>query len=959
MAYIEIRRRWHLERLGVSAIATSTSKSTRRREWVAIDLETTGLSPIDDAIIEVGAVRFDRDRTIDEFQTFVNPRRKLTPFIRRLTGITQEEVDGAPTFPNVAGDLVSFIDGATPIAHNATFDFGFLKRNGIDVGPYFCDSWELAYLLRPSAASYALEELVRSLGLGPISAHRAVHDARAVRDILSKLLPELASYDRTLFAELRRVSNQSGWNVGTLLDAAEELLDSRPQQTAAAIGGVDSRELAQRLRRPSPIRAGKSTQPVDPDLVVGALAADSQFADAIPGFEHRPQQQEMAAAVAATINEGRQLMVEAGTGVGKSLAYLLPAALYAVENDRRVVVSTATINLQEQLIKRDLPMVKAALAAIDTDAAERLRFTTLKGRANYLCYKRWNQTRRSADMDVGTARVVAKTLAWLADTQTGDRGEINLGHPAAAASWNRLSAQHALECPAQSGPCFLKAARDDAAASHIVVVNHALLLSDLAAAGNSIPDYDVLIVDEAHNLEDEATRQLGFSIGPNHVGDLLSELTGEHGLVLRSRSAVGRIDVTSDQRESVTEAAAVINALAPRLRSETAQLFNLLAGIAPPNPAAQAQYDTDSRIVAHHRDSPEWLAVSLVWQNVEVLISDLLRSTSVMADALGAVEPDSNSSIDSLVADWARVGGELQAMQNQFAETLASPQDFGIYWVSRFRQSSDVSLNGAPLHVGEMLSGMLYSEVDAIIMTSATLTAEGSLAHTAERLGFTDAEQMVLGSPFDFYNSALLYTPTDLPRPGSRDYQTMLETEVVEAATAAIGRTMALFTSYAALNETAAAIKGPLAAVGIEVIAQTRNTSNQVLAERFLDNPRSILLGTSSFWEGVDFPGDALSVLIVTKLPFQVPTDPIVQARSEQYQNAFTGYMLPQAILRFRQGFGRLIRSSTDRGVAIVLDPRIVASRYGTQFVNSLPNVRHARPGKFKTNEIVKLWLES
>ena len=930
------------------------------REWVAIDLETTGLSARDDAIIEVGAVRFTMDETIDEFQTFVNPRRKLTPFIRDLTGITQEQVDSAPTFPRVANDIVRFIDGATPIAHNAGFDFSFLQRNGIDVGPRFCDSWELAYLMRPSASSYALEELVRSLSLDQVSAHRAVHDARAVRDVLLKLLPELAAFDPLLLAEFRSLSQRSGWAIGTLLDAAEELIapvasHSTPTQPL----GLDSRELNDRLRRSRPVRAAPTSEPLEPDLITSALSLGSAFARAVPGFEERPQQKQMAAAVAEVVSTGGQLMVEAGTGVGKSLAYLLPAALYAVRNDKRVLVSTATINLQEQLIQQDLPMVKAALAAVDTAAADQFHFTPLKGRANYLCYKRWSQARRSPDIDQGTARVIAKSLSWLPETQTGDRGEMNLGHPGAASSWNSLSAQRALDCPSQTGPCFLKAARDEAAASHIVVVNHALLLSDLAAGGNSIPEYDVLIVDEAHNLEDEATRQLGFSIGPREIDDILNELTGDRSLLMRTQSAVRRIDVEPAQQTAVSDTASVIAALVPKIRSEVAQLLILVSGAAPSGTPRQTQYDTDSRIVAHHRDSPEWLAVTLLWENVEVLIADLARSISNMADVLGAIESAAGMALDSLIADWARVGQLLQATQDQLAETLSSPMETGIYWVSRSRQSSDVTINGAPLQVGETLAETLYSDPESIVMTSATLTTEGSLQHLAERLGFTDAEQLVLGSPFDFYESALLFTPQDIPPPNSQEFQSRLERELIEAAVAAEGRTMALFTSYSALNAAATAVKGPLARHGIAVIAQSRNTSNQVIAQRFLNDPRAVLLGTSSFWQGVDFPGDALSVLIVTKLPFQVPTDPMVQARSEQYPNGFTDYALPQAILKFRQGFGRLIRSSTDRGVVIVLDPRIVNSRYGDRFINSIPNVRRVKPGNYRTGDIVRMWLES
>ena len=316
-------------------------------------------------------------------------------------------------------------------------------------------------------------------------------------------------------------------------------------------------------------------------MVVEALSSGSPFSDVIGDFEERPQQIEMAQAVADTINSGGRLMVEAGTGVGKSLAYLLPAALYATANDKRVVVSTNTINLQEQLIQKDLPMVKEAMRGFAPEAADAFRFTQLKGRANYLCYRRWRQMRSSADLDEAQARLMAKTLLWMPTTDTGDRSELNLGHRAAAAAWDRLSAQRAQGCPAPSGPCFLRAAREKAAASHIVVVNHALLISDLVAGGSAIPSYDILIIDEAHQLEDVATKQLGFEVSARDVDELVTELAGERGLLNRCSASVQRIDVAQSRRESVEEAISLASLLIPRLREAAAEMSLSISGAVP------------------------------------------------------------------------------------------------------------------------------------------------------------------------------------------------------------------------------------------------------------------------------------------------------------------------------------------------------------------------------------------
>ena len=261
----------------------------------------------------------------------------------------------------------------------------------------------------------------------------------------------------------------------------------------------------------------------------------------------------------------------------------------------------------------------------------------------------------------------------------------------------------------------------------------------------------------------------------------------------------------------------------------------------------------------------------------------------------------------------------------------------GIYWVSTHRRTGDLSLNSAPMHVGEQLDKLLFSQKEAVVLTGATLSANGTFDHMRDRTGFADNDELLLGSPFDYPRSALVYVPTDMPEPSSWAYQGAVEHAVVDAATGAEGRTMALFTSHAALQETARAVRGALQSHDIQVLAQGLDGPPHRLVEAFLDNPRSVLLGTSSFWEGVDLAGDALSVLIIARLPFAVPTEPVFEARSELFDNPFEEYAVPHAIIRTRQGFGRLIRTSGDRGVAVFLDRRVVSRRYGDAFLASLP----------------------
>ena len=937
----------------------TNSIPSQQLQWVALDLETTGLSTEADAIIEVGAVRFTFSETLDEFQTFVNPRRQLTEFIRDFTGITQSQVDAAPPLSNIAPYLLELTSGATVVAHNADFDLGFLRAGGLDVERPVCDTWELAYLALPNSPSYALDQLASAVSAPVGRAHRALNDARAVRDVFLALVPMLAELDPRLLAEFRRLSQRSGWRIGPILDSVDQLVRSgRGASPTFSAAGIDSRKIATRLARPKPLRPAETDQPVDADLVCDALSFGSGFAGRVPGFEERPQQIQMARAVAETINSGSRLLVEAGTGVGKSLAYLLPAALYATANDRRIVVSTNTINLQEQLIQKDLPMVRDALREINPIAADKFRFTQLKGRANYVCFKRWSQTRFAADLDPAQARLIAKTLTWVPTTSTGDRSELNLGHRGAAASWERLSAQRAHDCPSQTGPCFLRAARDKAAASHIIVVNHALLMSDVAAGGSAIPDYDLLIVDEAHHLEDEATRQLGFSIGPSEFADLLGELMGERGLLLQCVMAVQRRTVAASGRAMAEEATSVIQALVPMMREEIARLFTTLARFAFPTRARRSEFAEQRLITKFDRESGDWKSVEQSWDRAAVPMADLSRSLSSLATALESIDPNDLPDAERLLSELVAVGQEIDTQRSRVAEFIAAPSEGGIYWVQEVRQSADVLLNSAPLHVGALLDETLYSEKSAAVLTSATLSTANSFDHIADRLGFDGARHLALGSPFDFHASTLLYTPSNTPRPNSPGFHEHVGSVILDAASAAGGRTMVLFTSYGALRTAAAALRAPLAQRGIQVLAQGVDGPPRQIASRFAEAPASVLLGTNSFWEGVDFAGDALKVLIVARLPFLVPSDPVVQARSAQYRNPFLEFALPQAIIRFRQGFGRLIRTSSDRGVVIVLDSRISTQRYGSEFIKSLPKVRVTDGLGAPVGEVVRKWMD-
>ena len=925
------------------------------QQWIALDLETTGLSPASDAIIEVGAVRFRGEKTLDTFSTFVNPGRQLSDFIVGYTGITQADVDTAPPASAALADLRAFVGADPVVGHNIRFDLSFLAAAGLNLTNPTCDTWDLAYVIRPGASSYALSKLAAELGVGHDRPHRALDDAAATARVFASLIGEAAELEIDVLSELHRAARRSDSRLayamaGLAETAAADLAEAAERPTL----GFDIAAIRRRSQSAPALRPVQEPVPVDIDAVTAALEEGGPLDRSMQGFEHRKEQVQMARAVAETINafaagsEGR-LIVEAGTGVGKSLAYLLPAALYALSNNARVVISTNTINLQEQLLGKDLPIVTEALTAMDASGkngldASRLRSTQLKGRSNYLCLSRLLSLRASEFVPEPEARMLSKLLVWLRSTATGDRSELNLGNRAASEPWNRLSAQGASGCSGVAGTCFLRSARERASSAHLIVVNHALLMADLATDGSILPEHDLLIVDEAHHLEESATRQLGFDIGQATAQDHVAAISGQGGLLARAVGMVKAEPVSDSRRQTVDKIAEEESTISPRVRESLAGLLAEAASVAEPSDPNQGGGERrrrELRVTKATRAQPAWSGVEASWERTDLLLAKLSDALSRLIIAMEDMGEADLPGYTGLMVDVAEMGRENEQLRVRLAEFFPHPQGDSVYWVSRSsqmgRRPPQIGLHAAPLRVGERLEEMVYSRTGAVVMTSATLAADGSFGHLVDRTGFDHAQQLMLGSPFDYPNAALVCLPDDLPEPSSWAYQGVMEQAVVDAAAAAGGHTMVLFTSYASLQQAAKAIRPSLRPHDISVLAQGADGTPHRIVADFIDNPRSVILGTASFWEGVDLPGDSLKVLLVTRLPFAVPTDPIVSARSEMFEDPFRQYSVPEAILRLRQGFGRLIRTSADRGVAVILDRRIISKGYGRSFARSLP----------------------
>jgi len=629
---------------------------------------------------------------------------------------------------------------------------------------------------------------------------------------------------------------------------------------------------------------------------------------ALPAYEHRPEQLQMARAVERAFSERSYLLAEAGTGTGKTLAYLVPALL----SGRRVVVSTATKTLQDQIFFKDLPLLRERMG-LEFEAAY------LKGRGNYLCLQRFNSFLK--DPTFGSREEVRywpHIQEWSSRTETGDRAELEL--PENFSAWSRLSATAdtclGTKCPLYE-QCFVTRMRREAESADLLVVNHHLFFADLALKGAGrrsegvLPLYEAVIFDEAHALEDAASGHFGCSVSNHRLEEL-------------ARDAVAAMPETDGRFTT-------LRALAARVRTHGEVLFTQaprVLGLAGSEGGVSLKQDK---------------------------MAQLAGSLEQVRQSLEALSAFTSSEREPELLALARRGSEMSD-ELTFLEKAESPDH--VYWAEA--RGRGVFLRSSPIDVAKELRSRLYGGVDTVVFTSATLAAESRFDFFARRMGLYDDEgvpvaevrTLSVASPFDFARQAALYLPTHLPDPAVPGFIEAAAEEIIRLCEVSAGRAFVLFTSLRNLERAYELTKNRLP---YQVLKQGDRPKQQLL-EAFREMP-SVLFAAHSFWEGVDVPGDALSLLIIDRLPFASPGDPLVAARIRQLESrgeeAFETYQLPQATLALRQGFGRLIRTQTDRGAVALLDRRIVTKPYGRAFLHSLPPAQ-----RVEDLSALRLWFQ-
>jgi len=914
-------------------------KISETLDFVALDIETTGLSEQKDEIIEIAAVRFKAGEVVEVFDSFIRPKGKVPKFIQFLTHITPQQLSDAPELKEVLTRMKSFVGNSIVVGHNIGFDLGFINHNLVMTGdfPLTNPRWDTVDISRayvPYSGDHKLGTMVRYFDIPLENAHRADADAIAT----GKLLCALADYitDNYSMVTNSRVLSLARMAQSESISFWERIL---LHQKSSAISAPP----VSKVKSPYYNVIENLVPAAKNPAIDSVFSEDGLFSRDFPNFEFRNGQVQMAKAVDDAFRSEEHLVVEAGTGVGKSFAYLVPSLEFAHRSKAKVVVSTNTKNLQEQLFYKDLPQLKKILPVP-------FKAVLVKGRENYICERRWEEMITQKELSAWDASALLNMYIWKTHTLTGDVSEnSSFDRNRYSITWRKVCSDRYLcgnrKCMHYKN-CHVMGLRKEIEDASVVVANHALLLSDLRMENTTLGEYGYLVIDEAHNLMASASKHLGASLSYTDISILYNQIASgskrqKSGFLQLLAKAIEKSALPEEKKKQVITEAEHLERVIEAGRPKVMDIFNLASAKCS---AADSYNKLRIKAVAEIKELFEQLTA------FSGDFKEVTKAAQALHNVLGSLESKQIPSYDQLYENLDAFMMRLREMEGTIL-TLINPDldNFAMWIENSYKPERNIPasvINYAPIEVNSYLCKMLYEKVPSIVFTSATLALRGSFRYFLNQSGLSllekkQVEQIIVDSPFDYDSQSKLLITGFLPEPKDRFFQAQALAALKQIFDTVDVGTMALFTAYRDLDAAFDYVADDLYHSQRPLFAQGKGGSRSAILEEFKRVKNAVLLGTSSFWEGVDVQGESLSLLILYKIPFQVPSEPLVEAYIDKLEreqkDSFMHYMLPNALLRIRQGFGRLIRSKSDRGLVLILDSRVSRKRYGSFFKEILP----------------------
>lgn len=929
---------------------------------IVLDTETTGLSFRDCQLTEIAAARIVGKEVDETFRTFVNPGKPIPPKISALTGIRDLDVADAPHPEEAVGLLADFAGGMPILAHNATFDRTFVEkvRGGREVSDFWIDTLALSRIALPMLRSHRLADMAQAFGCDSVT-HRALDDVDALCGMWPIILAGLMELPSGLLARLATMHEDVDWQFRPVFRVLSQMGEVQPLSLRDIRRDL-VRDIAGKRKRDANDLEGSLRAP-SAEAIRDAFSSGGLVSRMYPAYEVRPDQVQMAMEVRDALEQGSHRAIEAGTGVGKSVAYLVPSVLFAQENQVSVGVATKTNALTDQLMTHELP-------ALDKALPQGVTYTSLKGYDHYLCLHRLDYASAAdlPDQEVpGTSRNTARSemltalatgYAFACQAPEGDVDALGIRWRYVPRPLVTTTPAECLrnKCPYFPGECFVHGARRRAAESDVVVTNHALLLRDIDMEGRILPPIRHWVVDEAHGFEAEARRQWARELSGDQARQGFERLGGmKTGVIHALMVKATELEAPTLSQRLLTKTASA----ASRASVSMGDFFDALHGLS--GLASGGAYDKyqlwiDQRV----RQAQEWADLLEASDQADARLDDLAKDVREAAEALAQVDA-------SLAADLTEAGGFASDLLGTLRLIMAGEDTTYVYSAElsrRKRDSSHERLLAEKLDVGADLGKRWLPETKGVTFTSATMAVGRSFDHFDHAVGLDLQEagahrDVVLASSYDYRKSMSVVVADDMPQPNDPRYLDCLTDLLFDIHKAMDGSTLTLFTNRRDMERVYEVLKPRLAQEGIDLLCQERGGSVRRLRESFLADRRNSLLALRSFWEGFDAAGDTLRCVVIPKLPFASPNDPLVRERELREDRSWWRHSLPEAVISVKQAAGRLIRSSDDTGVVVLADSRLVTKRYGRQFLQSLPNPDAQRLERANIGRYLEMWRRS